>query len=261
MLTSRKPNRGIRAAGAICDVYSLFSSAYYAAYYSLFGPVLLAYLIRFRFDVFQPIQFHSAAYVWSQFVTADYTIIDLLHLTSSGLTAYEDVADFLHVPLNGYSSEQKQFSLMCFRISLQYGCWFRRKLIQKLQQKEVDEESCVKTCNMNSGEDNSVYTNYIVSSASNGNIQAEAFIFVLVGYIENVGNVIVNGNQISCSYKEFLSCNLKEYDDKGGAIVLTRWIEKMESVQDMSGCSVDQIVKYTVISFVGKALTWWNSQI
>nr|GEV03444.1 putative reverse transcriptase domain-containing protein [Tanacetum cinerariifolium] len=31
--------------------------------------------------------------------------------------------------------------------------------------------------------------------------------------------------------------------------------------QDMSGCSIDQKVKYTTGSFVGKALTWWNSQI
>ncbi|GJX57980.1 putative reverse transcriptase domain-containing protein [Tanacetum coccineum] len=78
---------------------------------------------------------------------------------------------------------------------------------------------------------------------------------------ENVGNVIVNGNRVGCSYKEFLSCNPKEYDDKGGAVVLTRWIEKIESVQDMSGCSVDQKVKYTAGLFVGKALTYWNSQI
>ncbi|GJS90829.1 putative reverse transcriptase domain-containing protein [Tanacetum coccineum] len=34
-----------------------------------------------------------------------------------------------------------------------------------------------------------------------------------------------------------------------------------ESVQDISGCSVDQKVKYTTGSFVGKDLTWWNSQI
>ncbi|GJU75902.1 reverse transcriptase domain-containing protein [Tanacetum coccineum] len=50
---------------------------------------------------------------------------------------------------------------------------------------------------------------------------------------ENVGNVIVNGNRI----------------------------EKMESVHVMSGCSVDQKVKYTTGLFMGKALTWWNSQI
>nr|GEV36433.1 hypothetical protein [Tanacetum cinerariifolium] len=78
---------------------------------------------------------------------------------------------------------------------------------------------------------------------------------------ENVGNVLVNGNQVGCSYKELLACNPKEYDGKGGAVVIIRWIEKMENVQDMSGCSIDQKVKYIAGSFVGKALTWWNSQI
>ncbi|GKF74082.1 hypothetical protein Tco_0220414, partial [Tanacetum coccineum] len=35
----------------------------------------------------------------------------------------------------------------------------------------------------------------------------------------------------------------------------------MESVQDMSGCRANQKVKYTVGSFIGKALTWWNTQV
>ncbi|GJS65758.1 hypothetical protein Tco_0680322 [Tanacetum coccineum] len=65
-------------------------------------------------------------------------------------------------------------------------------------------------------------------------------------------NVVMNNGQRGCSYKEFLACSLKEYDGKGGAIVYTRWIENMESVQDMSGCGDDQKVKYTVGSFVGK---------
>ncbi|GKD90168.1 hypothetical protein Tco_1365675 [Tanacetum coccineum] len=77
---------------------------------------------------------------------------------------------------------------------------------------------------------------------------------------ENVRNVLVNGNRVGCSYKEFLACNPKEYDGKGGVIVLTRWIEKIESVHDMSGCSVDQKVKYTAGSFVGKALTCHKMQ-
>nr|GEW65233.1 putative reverse transcriptase domain-containing protein [Tanacetum cinerariifolium] len=34
----------------------------------------------------------------------------------------------------------------------------------------------------------------------------------------------------------------QEYDGKGGAIVYTRWIEKMESVQDMNGCGDDKKV-------------------
>ncbi|GKA19487.1 putative reverse transcriptase domain-containing protein [Tanacetum coccineum] len=52
-----------------------------------------------------------------------------------------------------------------------------------------------------------------------------------------------------------------ELNGQGNCLALTRWIEKMESVHDMSGCSIDQKVKYTAGSFVSKALTWWNSQI
>nr|GEY89116.1 putative reverse transcriptase domain-containing protein [Tanacetum cinerariifolium] len=67
---------------------------------------------------------------------------------------------------------------------------------------------------------------------------------------ENVGSVLVNGNRVGCSYKNFLACNPKECDAKRGVVVLTRWIEKMKNVQEMSGCSVDQKVKYTAGSFV-----------
>ncbi|GKD82235.1 hypothetical protein Tco_1349074, partial [Tanacetum coccineum] len=67
---------------------------------------------------------------------------------------------------------------------------------------------------------------------------------------ENVGNVIVNGNWVGYSYKEFLGCKPKKYDGKGGVVVLTRWIEKIESVQDISVCSIDQKVKYTAGLFV-----------
>ncbi|GJV05178.1 putative reverse transcriptase domain-containing protein [Tanacetum coccineum] len=47
-----------------------------------------------------------------------------------------------------------------------------------------------------------------------------------------------------------------DLNGQGNNQVLTRWIGKMEKVQDMSGFSVDQKVKYTAGSFVGKALTW-----
>ncbi|GJT72892.1 putative reverse transcriptase domain-containing protein [Tanacetum coccineum] len=86
-------------------------------------------------------------------------------------------------------------------------------------------------------------------------------ILAQVGNQGDVRNVIVNNNQRGCTYKEFLACNLKEYDGKGGAIVYTRWIEKMEPVQDMSRCEENQKVKYIVGSFVDKSLTWWNSLI
>ncbi|GKA73403.1 putative reverse transcriptase domain-containing protein [Tanacetum coccineum] len=44
----------------------------------------------------------------------------------------------------------------------------------------------------------------------------------------NVRNVIMNNGRGGCSYKEFLACNPKEYDGKGGAIAYTRWVKKME---------------------------------
>ncbi|GKE34979.1 putative reverse transcriptase domain-containing protein [Tanacetum coccineum] len=81
------------------------------------------------------------------------------------------------------------------------------------------------------------------------------------GNDERVDELNGQGNDQGCSYKDFLACNPKEYDGKGGDVVLTRWIKKLESVHDMSGCSIDQNVKYTAGSFVGKALTWCNSQI
>nr|GEV30579.1 hypothetical protein [Tanacetum cinerariifolium] len=45
-------------------------------------------------------------------------------------------------------------------------------------------------------------------------------------------------------------------DNIQGDVMYTHWIEKMESVQDMSGCRDSQKVKYTAGSFVGKALTF-----
>ncbi|GJW64544.1 putative reverse transcriptase domain-containing protein, partial [Tanacetum coccineum] len=63
--------------------------------------------------------------------------------------------------------------------------------------------------------------------------QLQNLLPAMLAQVGNQGNV---GNQNAC--------NPKEYGGKGGAVVLTRWIEKMESVHDMSGCSIDQKVKY-----------------
>ncbi|GJS91945.1 putative reverse transcriptase domain-containing protein [Tanacetum coccineum] len=60
----------------------------------------------------------------------------------------------------------------------------------------------------------------------------------------------MNNGRGGCSYKEFMACNPKEYDGKGGVIVYTCWIEKMELVQDMSGCGENQKVKYTTGSLI-----------
>ncbi|GKF41343.1 hypothetical protein Tco_0124685 [Tanacetum coccineum] len=70
-----------------------------------------------------------------------------------------------------------------------------------------------------------------------------------------------NGGNNGCSYKTFMACNPKEYDGKGGAITLTRWMKKMEAVFDNSRCAENQRVKFVSSSFVNKALTWWNTQV
>ncbi|GKE87828.1 reverse transcriptase domain-containing protein, partial [Tanacetum coccineum] len=51
----------------------------------------------------------------------------------------------------------------------------------------------------------------------------------------DVRNVIVNNARRGCAYKEFLACNSKEYDGKGGDVVYTRWIGKMESQEAAVG--------------------------
>nr|GEX32896.1 putative reverse transcriptase domain-containing protein [Tanacetum cinerariifolium] len=46
-----------------------------------------------------------------------------------------------------------------------------------------------------------------------------------------------------------------------GVVGLTRWIKKMESVFQISGCAVENQVKFATCTMLDAALTWWNSQI
>nr|GEX90753.1 reverse transcriptase domain-containing protein [Tanacetum cinerariifolium] len=46
-----------------------------------------------------------------------------------------------------------------------------------------------------------------------------------------------------------------------GVVGLTRWIEKMESVFNISGCAIENQVKFATCTLLDAALTWWNSQI
>ncbi|GJZ58416.1 reverse transcriptase domain-containing protein [Tanacetum coccineum] len=80
----------------------------------------------------------------------------------------------------------------------------------------------------------------------------------------NLNNGNGNGNgggKNGCTYKVFVACGPRDFDGTSGVVALTRWIEKMESMIDNIGCLVNQRVKYTASSFIGKALTWWNTQV
>ncbi|GJY85355.1 hypothetical protein Tco_0499381 [Tanacetum coccineum] len=80
----------------------------------------------------------------------------------------------------------------------------------------------------------------------------------------NLNNGNGNGNgrgNNGCTYKGFVACGPQDFDRTGGVVVLTRWIEKKEFVIDNSRCLANQRVKYAASSFIGKALTWWNTQV
>nr|GEU72522.1 putative reverse transcriptase domain-containing protein [Tanacetum cinerariifolium] len=46
-----------------------------------------------------------------------------------------------------------------------------------------------------------------------------------------------------------------------GVVGLTRWIEKMELIFQISGCAIENQVKFATCTLLDAALTWWNSQI
>nr|GEW47140.1 putative reverse transcriptase domain-containing protein [Tanacetum cinerariifolium] len=46
-----------------------------------------------------------------------------------------------------------------------------------------------------------------------------------------------------------------------GVVGLSQWLEKMESVFHISGCAVDNQVKFATCTLVGAALTWWNGHV
>ncbi|GJW04731.1 putative reverse transcriptase domain-containing protein [Tanacetum coccineum] len=54
-----------------------------------------------------------------------------------------------------------------------------------------------------------------------------------------------------------------QYASRGneGVVDLTWWIEKMEPVFNISGCAIENQVKFATCTLLGAALTWWNGQI
>ncbi|GJV50415.1 putative reverse transcriptase domain-containing protein [Tanacetum coccineum] len=105
---------------------------------------------------------------------------------------------------------------------------------------------------------------YVISDSDSDLESTNIIQHIATQVTTNVNNVTGrNGNSGNnrCSYKTFTTCNPKEFDGKGGAVALTHWIEKMESVFDNCGCTTNQRVRYAASCFVNKALTWWNTQV
>ncbi|GJR60459.1 hypothetical protein Tco_1502621 [Tanacetum coccineum] len=64
-----------------------------------------------------------------------------------------------------------------------------------------------------------------------------------------------------CTYKDFLNCKPLSFKGTEGVVVLSQWFEKMESVLHISNCAVENQVKFATCTFLGNALTWWNSHM
>nr|GEW06138.1 retrotransposon protein, putative, Ty3-gypsy subclass [Tanacetum cinerariifolium] len=62
-------------------------------------------------------------------------------------------------------------------------------------------------------------------------------------------------------YANFMKCHPLNFKGNEGVVGLTRWIEKMESVFNISGCAIENQVKFPTCTLLDAALTWWNGQI
>nr|GFB35459.1 hypothetical protein [Tanacetum cinerariifolium] len=64
-----------------------------------------------------------------------------------------------------------------------------------------------------------------------------------------------------CFYADFMKCYPLNFKRNEGVVGLTRWIKKMESVFNISGCPIENQVKFATCTLLDAALTWWNGQI
>nr|GEU72815.1 reverse transcriptase domain-containing protein [Tanacetum cinerariifolium] len=64
-----------------------------------------------------------------------------------------------------------------------------------------------------------------------------------------------------CSYIDFMKCQPLNFKGTEGIVGLSQWLKKMESVFHISGCSINNQVKFTTCTLLGDALTWWNGHI
>ncbi|GJW87247.1 hypothetical protein Tco_0162587 [Tanacetum coccineum] len=76
--------------------------------------------------------------------------------------------------------------------------------------------------------------------------------YIMTQVTNNLNNALgiwkIGGGNNGCTYKGFVACGPRDFDGTGGAVALTRWIEKMESVIDNSGCLANQRVKSAILT-------------
>nr|GEZ65722.1 putative reverse transcriptase domain-containing protein [Tanacetum cinerariifolium] len=68
-----------------------------------------------------------------------------------------------------------------------------------------------------------------------------------------------------CSYTDFMKCQPLNFKGTEGVVGLSQWIKKMESVFHISGCTVDNQVKFTTCTLLGEIkkleIKLWNFRV
>ncbi|GKC01036.1 hypothetical protein Tco_0987172 [Tanacetum coccineum] len=64
-----------------------------------------------------------------------------------------------------------------------------------------------------------------------------------------------------CTYPDFMKCQPLNFKGTKGVVGLNQRLKKMESVFHISGCAVENQVKFTTYTLLGVALTWWNGHV
>ncbi|GKA81231.1 hypothetical protein Tco_0787923 [Tanacetum coccineum] len=64
-----------------------------------------------------------------------------------------------------------------------------------------------------------------------------------------------------CTYTDFLKCQPMNFKGTEGVVGLTQWLERMETVFNISNCAVKNQVKFATCTLHGVALTWWKSHV
>nr|GFB31933.1 putative reverse transcriptase domain-containing protein [Tanacetum cinerariifolium] len=64
-----------------------------------------------------------------------------------------------------------------------------------------------------------------------------------------------------CSYIDFIKCQPLNFKGTEGVVRLSQWLKRIESVFHISGCSIDNQVKFATCTLLGVALTWWNGHV
>lgn len=72
------------------------------------------------------------------------------------------------------------------------------------------------------------------------------------------GNV---GPTRACTYKDFMSYTPKSFYGNEGVIGIARWIEKTESIFQISFCLGDCKARFVACTFMDTTLTWWNDNM